>query len=38
MGLLAKAPPARLAAPMPDLPDHTLLRPPEIGAAMVRAP
>lgn len=36
MALLAKAPPARLAALMPDLPDHTLLRAPEIGAVMVR--
>ena len=36
MGLLAKAPPARLAALMPDLPDHSLLRAPEIGAVMVR--
>lgn len=36
MGLLAKAPPARLAALMPDLPDHSLLRAPETGAVMVR--
>lgn len=36
MGLLAKVPPARLAALMPELPDHSLLRPPEIGAVMVR--
>jgi alpha-D-ribose 1-methylphosphonate 5-triphosphate synthase subunit PhnG len=36
MGLLAKAPPARLAALMPELPDHSLLRAPEIGAVMVR--
>jgi alpha-D-ribose 1-methylphosphonate 5-triphosphate synthase subunit PhnG len=36
MGLLAKAPPARLASLMPDLPDHSLLRAPEIGAIMVR--
>jgi alpha-D-ribose 1-methylphosphonate 5-triphosphate synthase subunit PhnG len=36
MGLLAKASPARLAALMPDLPDHCLLRAPEIGAVMVR--
>lgn len=36
MSLLAKAPPARLAALMPDLPDHALLRGPESGAVMVR--
>ncbi len=36
MSLLAKAPPARLAALMPDLPDHALLRAPEVGAVMVR--
>ncbi|MEZ5798768.1 MAG: phosphonate C-P lyase system protein PhnG [Paracoccaceae bacterium] len=36
MSVLAKAPPARLAELMPDLPDHSLLRPPEIGAVMVR--
>lgn len=36
MSLLAKAPPARLAALMPDLPDHVLLRAPEVGAVMVR--
>jgi alpha-D-ribose 1-methylphosphonate 5-triphosphate synthase subunit PhnG len=36
MSVLSKALPARLAALMPDLPDHTLLRPPEIGAVMVR--
>ncbi len=36
MGLLAKAPPARLAALMPELPAHSLLRAPEIGAVMVR--
>ena len=33
---LAKAPPARLADLMPDLPPHELLRAPEIGAVMVR--
>ncbi|MCU0904098.1 MAG: phosphonate C-P lyase system protein PhnG [Tabrizicola sp.] len=36
MSLLAKASPARLAALMPDLPDHSLLRAPECGAVMVR--
>lgn len=36
MALLAKAPPARLARLMPDLPGHDLLRAPEIGAVMVR--
>jgi alpha-D-ribose 1-methylphosphonate 5-triphosphate synthase subunit PhnG len=36
MSLLAKAPAARLAALMPELPDHTVLRTPEVGAVMVR--
>lgn len=36
MATLAKAPPARLAALMPDLPAHSVLRQPEIGAVMVR--
>ena len=37
MGLLARAEPGRLAALLgADLPDHALLRPPEIGAVMVR--
>lgn len=37
MGLLARARPARLAALMPaPLPDHAVLRRPEIGAVMVR--
>lgn len=36
MALLAKAPPARLAALLPDLPAHEMLRPPETGAVMVR--
>ncbi len=36
MAVLAKAPAARLAALMPDLPPHSLLRAPEIGAVMVR--
>ncbi|PKP75702.1 MAG: phosphonate C-P lyase system protein PhnG [Alphaproteobacteria bacterium HGW-Alphaproteobacteria-6] len=36
MGLLARAAPQRLAELMPDLPDHAVLRPPEVGAVMVR--
>lgn len=36
MSLLAKAPPERLAALMPQMPDHALLRGPEAGAVMVR--
>lgn len=36
MATLAKAPPARLAALVPDLPAHAVLRQPEIGAVMVR--
>ncbi|MDX5350566.1 MAG: phosphonate C-P lyase system protein PhnG [Paracoccaceae bacterium] len=36
MSLLAKAPPDRLAALMPDLPDHAVLRGPEVGAVMLR--
>lgn len=35
MSVLAKAPPARLAALVPDLPAHDLLRAPEIGAVML---
>lgn len=36
MGLLARAPSARLAGLMPpDLPDHAILRAPEVGAVMV---
>jgi alpha-D-ribose 1-methylphosphonate 5-triphosphate synthase subunit PhnG len=35
MSLLAKAPPARLAALAPDLPAHDMLRAPEIGAIML---
>lgn len=35
MALLAKAPPARLAALAPDLPAHDTLRAPEIGAIML---
>ena len=33
---LAKSVPARLAALLPGLPDHCLLRSPEVGAVMVR--
>ena len=36
MATLAKASPTRLAALFPDLPPHTILRQPEIGAVMVR--
>jgi alpha-D-ribose 1-methylphosphonate 5-triphosphate synthase subunit PhnG len=36
MGLLARAMPARLLALMPDLPEHALLRGPEVGAVMVQ--
>ena len=37
MGLLARARPAALARLLPEpLPDHALLRAPEIGAVMVR--
>lgn len=36
MATLAKAPPARLAALMPELADHAILRAPETGAVMVR--
>ncbi len=36
MATLAKAAPARLAALMPDLPPHDILRAPEIGAVMVQ--
>ncbi|WP_054301932.1 phosphonate C-P lyase system protein PhnG [Gemmobacter sp. LW-1] len=36
MSLLAKAPPARLAALLPDLPETALLRPAEVGSIMVR--
>lgn len=36
MGLLARAKPARLAGLFPDLPDHSFLRAPEVGAVMVR--
>lgn len=36
MSVLAKAAPARLSALIPDLPAHSLLRPAEVGAVMVR--
>ncbi len=36
MGLLARAAPERLAALLPDLPDHSLIRAPEIGTVMVQ--
>jgi alpha-D-ribose 1-methylphosphonate 5-triphosphate synthase subunit PhnG len=36
MATLAKASPPRLAALIPDLPPHSVLRQPEIGAVMVR--
>ena len=36
MGVLARAKPARLAQLFPDMPDHSILRAPEVGAVMVR--
>ena len=36
MGLLARSAPRRLHALLPDVPPHTLLRGPEVGAVMVR--
>lgn len=36
MGLLARARPDRLAALLPDQPEHAYLRPPEVGAVMVQ--
>lgn len=36
MGLMARAHPARLAELAPELPPHSLLRAPEIGAVMVQ--
>ena len=36
MALLAKAAPQRLAALLSDLPAHDVLRPPEVGAVMLR--
>lgn len=37
LGLLARAPAARLQVLLPHLPDHVTLRPPETGTVMVRA-
>ncbi len=36
MGLLARSAPARLQSLLPDVPPHTILRGPEVGAVMVR--
>lgn len=36
MSTLAKAPSQRLEALFPDLPPHSFLRPPEVGAVMVQ--
>lgn len=36
MGLLARAKPERLTGLFPDLPDHSFLRAPEVGAVMVQ--
>jgi alpha-D-ribose 1-methylphosphonate 5-triphosphate synthase subunit PhnG len=36
MSLLAKAQPERLAMLLPEVPEHAVLRAPEIGAVMVR--
>ncbi len=36
MGLLARAPAARVAELMPDLPPHTALRPAQLGTVMVQ--
>lgn len=36
IGVLARAPSVRVAALMPELPDHAVLRPAEVGAVMVR--
>ncbi len=36
MGLLARAKPQRLAELFPEMPEHDLLRAPEIGAVMLR--
>ncbi len=36
MGLLARANAARLAALFPEMPQHVVLRGPEVGAVMVR--
>lgn len=36
MGVLARADAARLADLLPEVPGHDMLRPPEVGAVMVR--
>ena len=36
MGLLARTEPAKLSLLLPELPDHAMLRAPEVGAVMVR--
>lgn len=36
MGMLARADAARLADLLPEVPGHDMLRPPEVGAVMVR--
>lgn len=36
MGLLARAKPHLLANLMPDLPDHRIMRAPEVGSVMIR--
>lgn len=36
MGLLARADASRLALLFPDLPDHSPLRPPQVGTVMLR--
>lgn len=36
MGVLARAKPALLASLLPDLPDHVMLRAPEVGSVMIR--
>jgi alpha-D-ribose 1-methylphosphonate 5-triphosphate synthase subunit PhnG len=36
MGLLARSAPPRLHSLLPDVPPHTILRGPEVGAVMVR--
>jgi alpha-D-ribose 1-methylphosphonate 5-triphosphate synthase subunit PhnG len=36
MGLLARSQPTLLAAVLPDLPPHQMLRAPEVGSVMIR--
>ncbi len=36
MGLLARAKPHLLATLLPDLPDHRIMRAPEVGSVMIR--